>query len=274
MTLISLAHLTVLHASPAELAGIAGRCGYDAVGLRLIDVVGGDGWPLASSRKLMRETKQAMADNGVGVLDVELARLQPHTQVGDFRRFVEAAAELGARHILAQAHDDDWPRLVDNFASLCDLAAPYGLTLDVEFLTWTRMRDLAGVLALIEASGKDNAGVMIDTLHFFRSGCEPAELESVEPRRLHFIQIADAPAAAPDSSEGLIFAAREDRLDPGEGELPLLELLERLPAETAIAVEIPNSRLAAGLGDDERARRALEATRRLLARARAERSRG
>jgi sugar phosphate isomerase/epimerase len=274
MTPISLAQLTVLHASPPELVRIAGKCGYDFVGLRLLDVVGGDGWPLSSDPSLLRETKEAMAEQGVGVLDVELAKLQPHTIVEDFLPFLETAAELGAKHVLAQAQDDDWPRLVDNFARLCDLAAPLGLTVDVEFVTWAGLRNLAGVRRLVEAAARPNGGITIDTLHFYRSGCLVSEIDSIDPSLLHFIQIADAPAQAPDSEEGLIFAAREDRLYPGEGDLGLLEILQRLPPETAVAVEIPNSRLARQFSDDERACHAFEATRRLVAQASANRAAG
>ena len=81
-----------------------------------------------------------MDASGVGVLDVELVRLQPETSVTQFVPMLETAAALGARHVLTQAHDPDWDRLTANFAAFCDLAASYGMTVDVEFLTWTEMR--------------------------------------------------------------------------------------------------------------------------------------
>ena len=65
-------------------------------------------------------------------------------------------------------------------------------------------------------------------------------------------------------SKGLIHTAREDRLMPGEGDLDLRAILRHLPAQLPIAVEIPNSRLAARLTDEERARRARDATIALL----------
>jgi sugar phosphate isomerase/epimerase len=268
MTAFSLAQLTILEASPPELIRIAASAGYDFVGLRLLEVTGGDAWPLATDPQLMRATKAAMAAHNVGVLDVELVRLQPDTKIADLRPAIEAAAELGARHVLTQAHDSDWTRLVHNFGSLCDLLAGYGLTADIEFLTWTQMRGVNEVTPLLRAANRPNVGITVDTLHFHRSGCRIEDLAAVPADLFHFIQICDAPAAAPTSIEGLIFAAREDRLDPGAGELDLAGVLRALPEDIAIAIEIPNSRLAKRLGPEERARRALQATKILVQRVR------
>lgn len=265
MTKYSLAQLTVLQASPPELIRIAAASGYDHVGLRLLEVTGGDAWPLASDPQLLRETRTAMQHTGVGVLDVELVRLTPEFQVANLRPTLDVAAELGVRHILTQAHDTDWDRLVQNFGSLCDLLATYSLTADVEFLTWTKMRALEDALRLLRAAERTNIGIVIDTLHFFRSGCSVETIREVPAQWLHFIQISDAPGTSPDSIEGLIFAAREDRLEPGRGELDLFGLLAELPPEIDIAVEIPNSRLAAEASDEQRSARALEATKALVA---------
>jgi sugar phosphate isomerase/epimerase len=264
MTSFSLAQLTVLNASPPELIRIAAASGYQHVGLRLLEVTGGDAWSLVSDPQLLRETRRAMSDTGVGVLDVELVRLTPDFTLEPLRPTLDIAASLGARHILTQAHDDERTRLVHNFGSLCDLLASYSLTADVEFLTWTRMRGVREVLALLQTANRANAGMVIDTLHFFRSGCRIEELRDIPPELFHFIQISDAPAMPPTSVEGLIFAARHDRLDPGSGELDLRGLLLELPADIPIAVEIPNSRRAATMSDTDRAREALVATKALI----------
>jgi sugar phosphate isomerase/epimerase len=272
MTRYSLAQLTAVHASPPELIRIASAAGYDHVGLRLLEVTGGDAWPLASDPQLLRETRAAMSDSGVGILDVELVRLTADFDLESIKATIEVAAELGVRHILTQAHDSDWARLVHNFGSLCDLLARHSLTADIEFLTWTDMRDVRNVVRLLEAANRPNVGITVDSLHFYRSGCELEDLKDVPPELFHFMQISDAPATGPASLEGLIFAARENRFDPGAGELDLRALLLALPADIAIAIEIPNSRLAAKMSDEERARNALAATRTLVEQVRSARS--
>ena len=264
VTKFSLAQLTVLGASPPELIRVAAAAGYDYVGLRLLEVTGGDAWPLATDARLMRETKTAIADHDVRVLDIELARLTPDFSVKEIRPALDAAAELGARHVLTQAHDPEWGRLVENFGSLCDTLANYSLTADVEFLTWTPMRGVKEVMRLLAAANRANAGITIDTLHFFRSHCPLEDLRAVPPELFHFIQISDGPRVGPTTTEGLIFAAREDRLDPGAGELELGALLKELPQDVTVAIEIPNTSLAANLSDEERSRRALNAAKKLI----------
>jgi sugar phosphate isomerase/epimerase len=268
VTQYSLAQLTVLEASPPELIKIAAHAGYDLVGLRLLEVTGGDAWPLTIDKHLRRSTKEALRYFGLGVLDVELVRLTPDVDVSTLRPTIEVAADLGARHILTQAHDDEWGRLCDNFDRLCDLLAGYGLTADLEFLTWTKMKGVNDVLRLLEKVDKTNVGVTVDTLHFYRSGCLLDDLQRVPPELLHFVQVSDAPACAPSSTEGLIRAARGERLNPGEGELDLLGLFRTLPENIPVAVEIPNTGLASRMPVEQRVRDALDATKALVASAR------
>ena len=58
MTQYSLAQLTVLEASPPELIRIAAAAGYDLVGLRLLEVTGGDAWPLTTDPAMLREIEE------------------------------------------------------------------------------------------------------------------------------------------------------------------------------------------------------------------------
>ena len=271
-TRYSLAHLTFLATSPPDLVMLAARAGYDAVGLRLLEVTPGDAFPLLTDPVMKRETLARIAATGVGVMDVELARLTPEVVVADFRPMMEAAVELGARHVLTQSHDADLNRVTDRYAAFCDLAAEYDLSADVEYLPWTRMRTLADTAALAAAVGRPNAGVMIDTLHFSRAGDRPETIAALPSALFRFIQIADAPAPPPPCPEALIFAAREYRLAPGEGGLDLAAILLRLPADIPISIEIPNASLARVLTDDERARHLLAATRGLVARVAAARA--
>lgn len=266
---ISLAHLTVLHASPPELIRLAGRAGYDAVGVRMTQVTPNEHvWPLTEDRAFLQETRDAMDETGVRILDVELVKLTPTFDLDSFEPMLATAAELGARHVLTQAHDQQFDRVVENYAAFCDLAARYGLTSDIEFLTWTDMRDLATTRRLLDLVDRPNSGICIDTLHFDRSGCTADELEAVPPRWFHFAQIADAPALAPHDSTGLIRTARGARLLPGEGGLDLRGVLRALPKGTPLAIEIPNAALSGILSDEDRIRLARDELVRLVVEAR------
>lgn len=263
---LSLAHLTAIQASPPQLVNIAADAGYDCVGLRLLEVTPGDAWPIINDAALLAETKRVLTDRDIQVLDVELVRLTPDVSIESFRPMLETAAELGARHVLTQGHDAERSRLVENFAAFCALARDFGLTADVEFLTWTGLNCTAHAWSLIQEADCNDAGIMIDTLHFCRSGCDPGELKTIPPDRFHFVQIADAAGPKPNTTEGLIFTAREDRLFPGEGDLNLVEIMLALPPDISVGIEIPNSRLAQSLEPADRARRARLATVELLRR--------
>ncbi|HYE91197.1 MAG TPA: hypothetical protein VEA38_09265, partial [Terriglobales bacterium] len=107
---------------------------------------------------------------------------------------------------------------------------------------------------------------IIDALHFSRSGGLPAHVAAVDPALLRYAQLCDAGAdmPAPTDTPALIREARTGRLLPGEGVLPLGELIAALPADAPLAIEAP-CRATAGLPPLERARRAYRALTALVA---------
>ena len=139
----------------------------------------------------------------------------PEADVRDFERFLAAGAELGARHVITQLPDPDRARKTDRFAQLCELARPLGLTIDLEFPSWTETPDLREAIRVMRAANQPNAGILVDLLHFARSGSSVADLR--QPAEwFHFVHVCDAPPGVPTNEE-LIYTARFERLFPGEG---------------------------------------------------------
>src|SRR4030095_9253308 len=132
-------------------------------------------YPLATDPALMRTTKVRLAATGIEVLDVDLARISPDDDPRELLRFLEAGAELGARHVITQLPDPDRARKIDRFAELGELARPLGLTIDLEFPSWTETPDLAEATRVLRAAGQSNAGILVDLLHFARSGSSVAD---------------------------------------------------------------------------------------------------
>ena len=99
----SLAHLTVLGCAPPEMIYIAARAGYDYVSIRPIymGLPGEPNYALADNPEMLRATKRALADTGMKVHDIELARVYDDMHPTKYLPAMEVAAELGARAVLS-----------------------------------------------------------------------------------------------------------------------------------------------------------------------------
>ena len=261
----SLAHLTILQCTPPEMVEIASKTGYPYVSLRMTAVTANERtYPLMHDREMMKETKARMADTGIRVLDIELARMDPATEPESYLSFLEAGGELNARSVISQLPDPDRKRATERFARLCDLAKPFGLTVDLEFLSWTDTRDLKAAAAVLEAVDRPNAGILVDTLHFDRSRSSLDDLKNLPRKWFHFVHLCDATRESSATAEEVIRTARTDRYFPGEGGLNLREILDCMPV-VPYSLEIPNDALMKVLGPEEFARRAIRAAEKYLA---------
>ena len=258
---LSLAHLTVIDADPLQLIDAAQAGGFATIGLRIVPPLPTDNIvPVAGRKTLIRDIMDRLDATGVRVHDIEAVWLMPPTNVQSLRAALETGARLGAKHVLAVGNDPDPARLTDNFAALCDSANAVGLGVALEPISYVTLKTLRQALDMLDRVRKPNARLLIDALHFFRSGARPGDLAGIDPSLFPYIHLCDAPAAAP---ENLKAEARGDRFYPGEGELALGELLRALPAGVPIGVEAPCARYA-GLPILERARICGAATRALL----------
>jgi sugar phosphate isomerase/epimerase len=154
---------------------------------------------------------------------------------------------------------------VERFGELCDRALTYGLRVGLEFAVYTGVRTLADAARIVKESKRPNTSIVVDFLHFSRSGGLPTHLGTVDPALFHYAQICDAgpDMPSPTDTPALIGEARTGRLLPGEGALPLAELVAALPAGLPLAIEAP-CRATAQLPAIERARRAHRALTNLL----------
>lgn len=255
---IGLAALTVLELPHAEQISVAAQAGYSHVGLRLVPVAGQPFQHVLD----VAEIEKRLADTGVGVLDVEVFRLAPQTNIKEFEAVMAAAQRLGATELLVHGADPDADRLTETFGRFCDLAARHGLCANLEPMPWVDVSDLAKAMRVLGGAARANGAVLVDAIHFFRAGDSPQALAKVPRKFLRYLQLCDAPPERPSDMQEIIRQARSDRLFPGEGGLDLKALLGALPADLPLSLEIPVLRKMEPL---ERARRALAATNAILA---------
>ena len=200
---------------------------------------GGPAYPTRLGTEAHRALKQILAAEGVRVSDIEFIQLTPEIDVRAFAAQFEAAADLGAISVTVSGDDHDPARLTAHFAELCDLALAFGLRVDLEFMRWRAIGALPQALSIVQQAGKSNGAILVDALHLTRSGGKAGDLISIPDEWLRAVQICDAGAHAPMSEAAIIAEAREGRLPPGEGALPLGDLLEALPADALLSVEMP-----------------------------------
>lgn len=264
--LLSLAALMALPLAPPQMIQLAADAGCNAAGLRLLPAApGGLAYPLMDNPPMLRETLAVMAGTGVTVLDLEIIRIGADFDARDCLPFLDVGAQLGAAHVLVAGDDPDEARLTQRFAALCDLLQPYGLTAELEFMPWTPCRDLAAAQRVVAAAARPNAGVLVDALHFARSGSTLAQLDELPRECLRYAQMCDGAVPGPSSFEGMIFDARCERALPGEGGIDLRALFAHLPPGITISIEVPSESRAAAMGYLAWARRAKAATLALLA---------
>lgn len=266
---ISLSYYTVPELDPPEMVTVAAAAGCDHIGLRLLDTQpGGRMPPIMRDAGLRRETRARLRETGLSVLDANTARLVPETDVSAYRPFLEVAAEMGARHALATANDPHEARLDENLAALCEMAATYGMTVQVEFVPWLAIADLPSADRLASRVGHPNLGIAIDALHFHRSGGTPADIARVPPERFAYLHLCDAPAAWDPEQAAQLHVATRERLFPGEGEIDLVGLLRAVPPAIPVALEIPTEALARTTAAPARVARAVAACRAVLLKSR------
>ena len=229
-----LEHLTLLGLAPPEFVSVAATAGFGAVGLRISPAAPGEEpWPMLPGSPMLAETVRRCAQTGVEVLDVEAIRLGP--ELDGWEPVLEAAASLGARYVNAVCEDPDLGRLSDHFGELVQAARPFGVRPVIEFMAYRSVRTLASAAAI--AARSDGGGILVDALHVRRCGIGLGELADLDAGLVAYLQLCDAPLAAPSDE---IAEARTGRLLPGAGQLPLDGLLAAVPGTVPVTVEAPH----------------------------------
>lgn len=259
----SLSYLTVPGLTPPQQTYVAAGAGFDFVSYRLFHLnVPGEPDIDPTSAHIIRETKAALAETGLECLDIELMRIMRTNRPADFLPAFEAGAELGASQVICSAWTDvrnDRNFIVDQFAEICDLADPFGLTVNLEFPAFSRLTTLEEVIEILERSERRNQGVLVDTLYMHFNKAPLLQLERVPDEWINFMHICDAEDLAFTKDE-MIHDARDARLYPGEGAIDFTAIDYLFP-DLPLALELPNAERTAQLGHEQHARNCIEFAR-------------
>jgi sugar phosphate isomerase/epimerase len=227
MNPVLLAPTTLMQAPPLEYIAAAANAGYDGLGLRLYPSPGMPFFPIVGDAQLMGEVRRTLHDAGLLVFDIFTCYLQPEMDFDAMKRAHEFGAELGGKYALVIGDDPDWGRMVDNFGRLCDNAAQFGLICALEAPVNRRALNTLDLnLRLIEQSGR-KAVLSIDPAQYLRAGHSFGALQTLDAALLPYSQINDSLSLTPGDPLCM----------PGEGVVPLHELLDVLPPDAPLSLE-------------------------------------
>jgi len=260
--------LTASALPPVEFVNLAADvgCRYISTGLTAAPY-NPHGYPSFSLRDdagLRNQMISAMDDRGVSISLGEGCLVRAGADVRDLATDLDRFAELGVPRINTVSLDPDLGRSLDQFGALVELAAARGMETTVEAVPGLAVGDLDTALAALDHVGRPDFRLLIDTMHLVRSGSDAEDIAALDPDRFGYVQLSDAPLRP--RFDSYMEESMYERMVPGDGELPLRDVLAALPDDLVISLEVPQRSLAeAGVGPEERVRRCVDAARALLA---------
>jgi len=238
---LGLAPLTLFRPPPLDLVKYAGEAGYDAVGFQL-GLQDMPVSPLADDAQFLKDAKDLLERWNLAVMEVSNIVFEPERTFDEGRVLIDFARQIGASIVQATVWDDEHDRVVERLIALADYAKSLDLGITIEYMPYSMCQGFHEAYSLVKASERSNVYVLLDTLHFSRSGGVIADLDRKEASSYSFIQLCDAKSVVP-APEDLRYESVYDRLPLGEGALELGAILEKVPTNLPVSLEIPCQRL-------------------------------
>lgn len=229
---------TLQQASVLEMIEAAGRHGFPTITLMPEQVIAtmASGVSAAQLRARLRD-----AGTRVRVIDAMANALPGQGEPGarsneeDCYRAAEAldapminVTHYGGRPTPRQA-------IVDTLGEICARADARGVDIVVEFLPDTGFPDLPQTATMIREAHARKCAIVLDPWHLARTGGGVEDVKALSPGLIGAMQLCDRTPPLP----GAVYVPMSGRDLPGEGQLPLCELVRAALANNpGITVEL------------------------------------
>lgn len=226
---------------------LAAAAGFTQIGLWLDDVDNA-----LSRGKSLARIRQDLQEARLGAGEVcflggwhDLPNQDFQKAVADTERACEVATALGCDLLvavpsLAPGHLESGPT---RLRRICEVGAGFGVRIALEFPgTAAEINNVRTAWNLIRATGCENAGLLLDTFHYFLGGSQIEDLCTVPAEKIFLVHVSDAMKV----SDELLKTPHDYRTFPGDGRIdyvPILRQLQRSEYCGAISLEIWNSQL-------------------------------
>lgn len=222
---------SILHTNLMLDIHVARESGYDAIEFTIPKLV-----RFLDAGHPADEISAALGSLRLAVINsfLHIERQQPEFRrqlVEQCRRLCQVAQHLGCPSLQVVALNDlrgePWPeiraKVGRSLAELADVAAPYGVTLALEPVSFTPLCTLSQALEVLEVAGRDNVGLCLDTFHLWTAGTPWNEVAALDAGRIVVAHLSDVmPRQGSEWSD----ADRDVLL--GDGILPLQEGIEAI----------------------------------------------
>jgi 4-hydroxyphenylpyruvate dioxygenase len=204
------------------------KLGYDGMGTSWWELVAfrqehGD---LDQLKRLCQEVRLPLTAYGFVAEGWAFAKGQIQKNANLLAQYaVDLARAAGCQglYLLGPFDAGDLHQAARAFRELCQYAAQFNMKVALEFVGISQQ--INGINAageLIDLAGVENAGIALDSYHFFAGPSTLKHLEAFPLSKIHVVHLADAPADLSDPRFEM------DRQMPGHGELPLVEFAQIL----------------------------------------------
>jgi len=238
--IVTLHQLSLRDTDPVQLAKVAAETGFRFVSVFLhppapqLDI-----FPRLLPGPQTAAFKDMLAAGGVQVHNIEALPFSGRTQSADYLPVLDHAAEIGARRATVLIYDRDLARASARLSETCDAAQMRGIAVSIEFMAFSSLQNVTSAAAFVRDNGHPNLSLLVDPLHLARTGGSPDDLAGISAQ-IGALQFCDAPLEAPQDP---FREAVEDRAIPGQGELPLQQILDSTAPGLPLDVEVPMLRM-------------------------------
>jgi sugar phosphate isomerase/epimerase len=267
MDMLGIEFQTVFGLPPVEFVNLAADldCRYISTGLSgsMPNPFGYGPFSLREDSSLRNRLMAAMRSRDVSISLGEGFLVSPGGDVRDHAHDMDVMIELGVKRINTVSVDPDLGRTFDEFGVLCEMARARGLVMTTEFAPSLTVKNLDMAVAAVRHVDRPDFRVLIDTMHLVRGGHTAADLAAIDPDLIGYVHLSDNTLR----QRGEVY--RDDSIDrmfPGEGELPLEDILAVIPLNVVIGLEVPmRSKIEDRQRPEEIARQGVDCARQLLA---------
>jgi sugar phosphate isomerase/epimerase len=268
MDRVGIGFLSVFGLPPVQFVDLAADLGCRYISTFLLgQPLSALGYPPFSLRDdvaLRNEVLAALNHRGVSISLGDGVFVLPGAEMRTLAPDLDVMAELGVPRINVIGLDPDRGRTFDQFAEVAELAAERSIATMIEAVHGLTIGDLPTAVAARGHVGRSDCRLLIDTMHLVRSGSTATDLAAIDLGHIGYAQLSDA--TLQPRIDNYAEEALYERMVPGQGELPLHEMLAVLPRDIVIELEVPMRSLAlAGMAPVDRLGPCVKAARDLLA---------